>query len=121
MNSEEFAKIRKELNKTQKEIAVLLNLSLKAICSYEQGWRSIPGHVERQVLFLLARKRGCHEENRNCWDLHNCPEHIRSQCPAWEFDSGKFCWFVGGTLCHTGDDKNKERNCKKCEMMKKLS
>jgi hypothetical protein len=121
MTSEEFSKIRKELNKTQKEIASLLNLSLKAICSYEQGWRAVPNHVERQLLFLLARKKGFHQYDRNCWELHNCPEQTRTQCPAWEFDSGKFCWFLGGTLCHAGQSDNKFEDCKRCEMMRDIT
>ena len=55
MDSKEFKKIRKRLNRTQKEIAPLLGVSQKAIHSYEQGWRNIPPHVERQMLFLLSK------------------------------------------------------------------
>ena len=51
MDSKEFKKWRKKLNKTQKEIAQLLGLSVKAVHSYEQGWRNIPAHVERQMFF----------------------------------------------------------------------
>jgi len=35
-------------------MAQLLGTSLKAIQSFEQGWRNIPVHIERQMLFLLA-------------------------------------------------------------------
>jgi DNA-binding XRE family transcriptional regulator len=49
MNRNEFKKYRKRLNKTQKQMAELLGTSLKAIHSYEQGWRTVPVHVERQV------------------------------------------------------------------------
>ncbi|MGB5991268.1 MAG: helix-turn-helix transcriptional regulator, partial [Desulfobacterales bacterium] len=37
MDSKEFKKWREKLNKTQKEIAQLLGVSVKAVHSYEQG------------------------------------------------------------------------------------
>jgi DNA-binding XRE family transcriptional regulator len=64
MDSKEFKKIRKRLNRTQKEIAPLLGVSQKAIHSYEQGLRNIPPHVERQMLFLLSRN-----VFKLCWAL----------------------------------------------------
>jgi DNA-binding transcriptional regulator YiaG len=51
MNPTEFQLIRKELLKTQKQMSELLGISLKAVQSFEQGWRSIPPYVERQALF----------------------------------------------------------------------
>mgnify|MGYP001822735688 FL=1 len=50
MEKNEFTTIRKKLAKTQKELSELLGTSLKAVSSYEQGWRNIPVHVERQLL-----------------------------------------------------------------------
>ena len=49
MDSNEFKSFRKKLNKTQKQMSQLLGTSLKAIHSYEQGWRTIPPAVERQL------------------------------------------------------------------------
>ena len=49
MNKNEFKKYRKRLQKTQKQIAELLGTSLKAVHSYEQGWRSVPVHVDSPV------------------------------------------------------------------------
>lgn len=121
MNSKEFTGIRKRLTKTQKELANLLGVSLKAVCSYEQGWRTIPSHVERQLLFLLARKFSRINNNGDCWDIKNCPEERKLNCPAWEFDSGKFCWFICGTMCENTTHKSwseKIKVCKKCELMK---
>ena len=64
MDSKEFSNIRKKLAKTQKKLASLLGISLKAVCSYEQGWRTIPSHVERQLIFLLAKKK--HPPQEDC-------------------------------------------------------
>jgi hypothetical protein len=120
MDGIEFSEIRKKLHKTQKEIANLLGISLKAVCSYEQGWRAIPSHAERQLLFLLVRKMKNHQENPNCWEMRNCPEEKRNHCPAWEFDAGHFCWFISGTICENtacNSWEDKMDVCKKCVVM----
>jgi hypothetical protein len=57
MDKNEFKFLRSKLKKTQKQMAQLLGTSLKAIHSYEQGWRSVPVHVERQVFFLVSRQK----------------------------------------------------------------
>lgn len=49
MDREIFSTLRAKLGKTQKALAELLGVSLKAVQSYEQGWRAIPMHVERQL------------------------------------------------------------------------
>ncbi len=124
MEKTEFGAIRKDLGRTQKGLATLLGISLKAICSYEQGWRAVPVHVERQLLFLLSRKKRGSSANKNCWDLKNCPEKTRKKCPAWEFDSGEFCWFVNGTICECAAQKNWHEKiliCKKCVVMKQIT
>ena len=58
MDSKEFSRFRKRLNKTQKQMAQLLGVSIKAVHSYEQGWRSVPAHAERQMFLLISRMRG---------------------------------------------------------------
>jgi|GEM_PF-533928 len=123
MKNKGFIDIRKKLDKTQKELASLLGISLKAVCSYEQGWRTIPSHVERQLTYLLAKKFHAQHETGNCWDIRNCPDEKKMKCPAWEFSSGDYCWFISGTICsntaHVSWDKKIEV-CKKCVVMKDL-
>jgi hypothetical protein len=89
VEKEEFVEARTKLNKTQKEIAQLLGVSVKAIYSYEQGWRSIPTHVERQMFFLLSRKRGSRDLGKPCWIIKKCPPKHRKECPAHEFNSSE--------------------------------
>lgn len=123
MDKGEFLDIRRKLAKTQKEVAQLLGISLKAVCSYEQGWRAIPSHVERQLFFLLARKRGAVGDGLNCWELRSCPEEKRRSCPAWEFASGQFCWFISGTLCDCSACDSWEEKmtlCRACPVLKGL-
>lgn len=117
MRPEEFSKIRKRMKKTQKEMAQLLGVSVKAIHSYEQGWRSIPAHVERQVLFLISRSR---EDLKECWSLVECPDERKEKCPAWEFKAGKLCWFINGTICEGKTYKNWDEKmalCRTCEVL----
>ncbi len=116
MNVRDFGALRHGLEKTQKEMAQLLGVSLRGIQSFEQGWRKIPVHVERQMLFLVAMKRGI-ENLRTCWEIRGCPPQTYQKCPAWEFKAGHLCWFINGTICRgkAQDSWSKKmRVCRKC-------
>jgi len=119
MDSQEFHSSRRQLQKTQKQIAELLGISLKAVQSFEQGWRKVPVHIERQMLLLVSMKRGTRKDNRPCWEIRKCSLEIRHVCPAWEFDAGGLCWFVNGTLCQgIPQDSwgNKMKVCRRCKV-----
>ena len=53
-----FIRLRKILQKTQPEMASLLGVSVRAIRSYEQGWRPVPVHVERHTVTSVRLDRG---------------------------------------------------------------
>ncbi|MBF0204434.1 MAG: helix-turn-helix transcriptional regulator [Desulfamplus sp.] len=115
MDSIEFKKTRAAFGKTQKQMAQILGTSIKAIHSYEQGWRKIPHHVERQLLFILAKlNRKGSSPATNCWDVNQCPDDIRIKCPAWEFYSGDMCWFINGTICSGKVHKNWKEKIETC-------
>ena len=119
MDSKEFHSLRQKLQKTQKQMSQLLGTSLKAVQSFEQGWRKVPVHVERQVLFLQALKRGRGKESHLCWDIRGCPLPTRQACPAWEFNVGHLCWFINGTICHGKVQESWSKKmtvCRKCEV-----
>lgn len=121
MKDKEFSALRKKLEKTQKQMAQLLGTSIKAIHSYEQGWRTIPVHVERQLYFLITRKFFGNNRVQSCWDTRSCPQEQREQCPAWEFSTGDLCWFINGTICDgTVHDswKEKMKLCRTCDVFK---
>ena len=99
MQINEFKNFRALLNKTQKQMSQLLGVSLNAIHSYEQGWRSIPPHIERQMLFLVIHKKKAGKKGAVCWEIRDCPEQWKKKCPAWEFSLGDLCWFINGTIC----------------------
>lgn len=123
MNKEEFKKYRALLNKTQKQISELLGISLKAIHSYEQGWRTVPVHVERQVYFLLSRLAKKNKAAKACWIVKKCSREQKQSCPAWEFSSGDLCWFINGTVCEgtvQKDWKDKMKICRSCEVLNSM-
>lgn len=120
MEREEFVVFRKKLDKTQKQIASLLGTSINAVHSYEQGWRSIPAHVERQIIFLVFKKSMGKEKTKPCWRVKKCPPGLKKKCPAWEFNSGDICWFINGTVCGGVVHKNwkeKIKDCRSCEIL----
>jgi DNA-binding XRE family transcriptional regulator len=123
MDQTEFSQIRRSLGKTQEQLARLLGTSLKAIQSFEQGWRNIPVHIERQVLFLLAMKRPFKGKSTPCWVIQECPAKIRRNCPAWEFHGRQLCWFIIGTICQSEVQENwhdKMKICPQCEVFQPI-
>ncbi len=121
MEKKQFSEIRGRLGKTQLQMAQVLGVSLKAIQSFEQGWRNIPVHIERQVLFLLASKKSRPEKERSCWVIRKCPMEIRQNCPAWEFRVGNLCWFINGTVCHGQVQvswQKKMKICRRCNVFR---
>lgn len=121
MKEQDFKGIRKSLEKTQKQMAQLLGVSLKAIHSYEQGWRKVPAAVERQMYFLLSRKISATNGTKACWKIRKCDAETKKNCPAWEFRSGDLCWFINGTVCDGQVHKNwreKMEVCRSCEVFR---
>jgi DNA-binding XRE family transcriptional regulator len=119
MKKREFAEIRRHLGKTQNQMAQILGVSAKAVQSFEQGWRGIPVHIERQILLVLALKRHASREDEPCWLKRDCPEERKQDCPAWQFDAGHLCWFINGTICEgspQGSWQKKMKICRECEV-----
>jgi len=123
MQHQEFKNFRKSLKKTQEEMARLLGISVKAVRSYEQGWRTIPAHAERQLLFLTAKKAEILKPAKPCWVVNKCSETLKAMCPAWEFQAGSLCWFINGTICKGlihKDWREKIVICKQCKAFPKI-
>ena len=123
MERKRFIFYRKRLGLTQKELAQLLVTSIKAIHSYEQGWRRIPDNVERQLLFLISGREKSASESKPCWTIKKCPPDRKKQCPAWKFKAGQLCWFISGTICEGLVHKNwdeKIQICKACKVFKPI-
>jgi len=123
MDKKEFSYFRKKLNKTQKHMARLLGVSLKAVHSYEQGWRAIPPHIERQLFFLASRIKSVRKGRKPCWIMKKCPPERKNRCPAWEFRAGKLCWCITGTVCEGKIQQNWEEKikiCRSCEVLTSL-
>ncbi len=123
MGKKDFSAARKYLGKTQSQMAQVLGVSLKAIQSFEQGWRNIPVHIERQVLFLLALKNLPPKKNSSCWEIRKCPVKTKQNCPAWEFQVGNLCWFINGTICQGGTQKSWQKKmniCRQCRVFRSM-
>jgi hypothetical protein len=124
MTNKEFACARKILGRTQKQMAELLGTSKKTVSSYEQGWRSVPVYVERQIYFFISRIKGINGRLKACWDVKKCSEEVKHKCPAWEFNVGKLCWFISGTFCAKclqDSPKEKLEMCRNCDAFSPIS
>lgn len=118
----DFTVFRGKLKKTQNEMAELLGVSLKAVESYEQGWRRIPANIERILYFLLFKMhKNLFSRQDLCWLEMKCPPAIRANCPAWIAREGLHCWFLTGKMCRAkqGTRSAKGRTCSDCAFFRK--
>jgi len=117
MSAAEFSRIRARLGRSQRELALLLGLSLKAVESYEQGWRKVPAHVEKVLYFLLFKIEGVRAEGgAACWEIQDCPSVRRAACVAYLAGEGSFCWFFTGKLCA----RSKAGGCASCAVFTRM-
>lgn len=55
MTADQLKKIRARLGLTQSQLAEKLGVSSKAVQSWEQGWRPVPGPVEK-LMEIFSKK-----------------------------------------------------------------
>jgi transcriptional regulator with XRE-family HTH domain len=123
MDGPAFAAARSALGKSQRELAAVLGLSLKAVESYEQGWRKVPDSVER-MLYYLRFKLGGSAGLEPCWELRGCSESDRESCLARAAGEGEYCWFFTGRTCASAAEAERrgagERYCYSCPCFRRL-
>jgi hypothetical protein len=114
--------VRRALGKSQSGIADLLGNSIRAVQSYEQGWREIPPAVQKLAGLLLAwswRRNG--NKAQPCWKICDCSAEMRANCQAYQFRAGDYCWAVTGDYHKTRKLDSwdaKLAKCQKCPVMR---
>jgi len=119
---EGLRKIRDILNRTQEQLGNALNLSAKAIQSYEQGWRAVPIRVMIQLLVLLSLHKKQVKKPIPCWKIRHCPPNKRDLCPSYTIGNGQFCWFLAARTCHPKNVKSSQKvlPCMECPVIQRL-
>ncbi len=114
--------VRATLGRTQAELANALGISVKAVQSYEQGWRSVPARVLIQLVVLLALYRKHSMADVPCWEIRDCPVEMRETCAAYTIGKGQFCWFVGNKDCKPPHPAEPEDAlpCMSCPVVQRL-
>ncbi|MFA7172842.1 MAG: helix-turn-helix domain-containing protein [Kiritimatiellia bacterium] len=113
--------IRKNAGLTQAAVAQALGVSIRAIQSYEQGWREVPTHIMVQLLVLAAAHQTGERKRSACWDVTKCPPERQALCPCRRTD-GRLCWLVSGRLCAapTSSDPQDVQRCMGCPVIKQI-
>ncbi len=117
----DLLKVRESLGKSQSEFADLLGVSVRAVQSYEQGWRATPPLVQKMAILLLFLKFQQTNKAQPCYKIKGCSAEKRQKCTADQMCDGQMCWIVTGNS-HDGKKlKNwdaKAAKCRKCEILK---
>ena len=118
-----FARARVLLGKSQRDLARLLGISLKAVESYEQGWRNVPSNIERMLYFLLFKlNEKSFAQESPCWSTKSCSDASRKECVAYVTGEGHFCWFFTGGLCASAKASGiGERYCYTCKVFSRIN
>ena|GEM_PF-319611 len=115
-------RIRKGLGLTQQGLAQSLGISTKAVQSYEQGWREVPGRVMMQVLVLCAVHRRSYEDETPCWEIKGCSSEERQTCISYTLGNGRFCWFLTARMAKSeaaAPDPDMQQ-CLRCPVLERL-
>ncbi len=123
MDGNEFASIRHVLGKSQRQLSRTLCISVKALQSFEQGWRKVPAHMEREMLLLLSLKHNTAltKDMPECCDVNDCPAEWREKCVVWELQTAIPCWYLNGTYCQGEYQKSWEEKiklCRRCDVFR---
>lgn len=114
--------VRSVLGRTQAELANALGVSVKAVQSYEQGWRDVPVRVMIQLVVLLALYRKHTMDDVPCWEIRKCDPLLKEKCAAFSIGKGQFCWFVGNQDCRPPNGKGQDDvlPCMSCPVVQRL-
>lgn len=112
VESEAVKRIRGKVGMTQAQVANALGVSLRAIQSYEQGWREVPTHIMIQLLVLAAAHHPAKAKREACWEITGCSLERQVKCPCRHTD-GSLCWLVSGRKCAENVDST-ANDIKKC-------
>lgn len=121
-HTETVKRIRAILGRTQTELATALGISVKAVQSYERGWRQVPTRAMIQLLVLLALYRRQSMDDVPCWKIRECTPEQRKDCDSFNIARGQFCWFVGSKICRPGASKKSDPllPCMECPVVQRL-
>ena len=94
------ASTRAAMGFSQSQLAKVLGISSKAVQSYEQGWRPVPGSILLHLLVLLDDIRARSGEVRQpCWEINQCPPEALTSCPVAKMGTGLRCWALANERC----------------------
>jgi transcriptional regulator with XRE-family HTH domain len=114
--------IREALAKSQREMADLLGISVRAVQSYEQGWRALPSSVQKlAVLLLLLRQREEKPALPSCWEITECDPEKTASCYSRSCGKGQLCWLVTNDKqrCRwMADHEDALQACSRCPVMR---
>ncbi|MBM4032042.1 MAG: helix-turn-helix transcriptional regulator [Planctomycetes bacterium] len=108
--------VRRHLGKSQSELAAMLGVSVRAVQSYEQGWRHPPATVQKLAALMchLAWRKD-HGPVKPCWEVRGCEPAVRDGCTVYQLSAGDLCWMFERRHLKGGQGAAcADRDCAKC-------
>ena len=124
MKASDFLAFRHRLHKSPSQLAHLLGISEQRLHAYEAGETPIAGEIEGRLFFLLSRLLSEDVARQPCWKTKSCPPEKKLNCPAWEFQAGRICWLVNGTICEGKNARpweEKWKTCRECQVIDSIA
>ena len=119
---EALKRLRTAMNWTQSETAAFLGISKKAVESYEQGWRNVPGSIWKELLTIVAGRRGFPRGCKKCYKVLQCSPEIREHCFCGSKMDGRFCWMTASACCYRNHPELKKSplTCLDCPVVQQF-
>jgi DNA-binding XRE family transcriptional regulator len=112
---------RRVLDLSQGKMASLLGVSVRAVQSYEQGWRVPTPAIEKLIgLLLYVHWRRTHPSPAPCWEVSGCPATTCARCVVKTYGAGDLCWMAAGAQCRNplqDDWETTMARCSRCRVM----
>ena len=112
--------VRKALGLSQPEMAGLLDISVRAVQSYEQGWRRCPSYIQKLALMFLFLRNNRPSARAPAGRSTSAPPTASGLARARASAGASLCWIVPGTHCHGRVQKNwtaKVSSCSRCPVI----
>jgi transcriptional regulator with XRE-family HTH domain len=111
-------RVRHALGESREGLAQLLGTSACRVWRFETGVERLPREAVRALTLVLAANRLSSSHcPANCWEVKDCSESVRAECPSYKLNGGRLCWLLARDFCSVDPDPRNtdaSHDCREC-------